>query len=267
MQGEYFVETRTTHRAFPLTQPQRVSKQSQAVLRKQTIDAISEPEGPYFAIYDDSFLGILGPQCSISLAVEQDWPFAHEAGVYIPSQDAVFMTSNRLGEGPSSSIRVSKVSQGSNGAWSSEEIPTDLEMGNGGINCGNEILFCAQGTHTSPSGLVLVSTHPPYATRSLLDNFHGLQFNSPNDVVVHTDGSIWFTDPIYGFEQGFRPKPQLRCHVYRFDPVSGDLRAVADGLGRPNGICFSPDEKTLYVTDTDWIHGDGTTDEGRARSM
>jgi hypothetical protein len=114
------------------------------------------------------------------------------------------MTSNRLGEGPSSSIKVSKVSRDSDGAWSSEEVPTDLEMGNGGINYGNEdeILFNTQGTHTSPSGLTLMSTHPPYATRPLLDNFHGLQFNSPNDIVRHTDGSIWFTDPIYGFEKG-----------------------------------------------------------------
>jgi gluconolactonase len=214
-------------------------------LGNHAINQTAEPEGPYFAIYDDSFLEILGPQPSISLAVEQDWPFAHEAGVYIPSQDAVFITSNRLGEGPSSSIKVSKLSRDSNGGWSSEEVPTDLEMGNGGINYGNEILFCAQGTHKLTSG----------------------QFNSPNDVVVHTDGSIWFTDPIYGSEQGFRPKPQLRSHVYRFDPLSGDVRAVADGFGRPNGICFSPDEKTLYVTDTDWIHGDGTTNEGRARSM
>jgi gluconolactonase len=179
------------------------------------------------------------------------------------------MTSNRLGEGFSSSIKVSKVSRDSNGAWSSEEVPTDLKMGNGGINYGNEdeILFNTQGTHTSPSGLALMSTHPPYATRPLLDNFHGLQFNSPNDVVLHTDGSIWFTDPIYGFEKGFRSKPQLRSHVWRFDPVSGDLRAAADGFGRPNGICFSPDEQTVYVTDTDWIHGDGTTDEGRAKTM
>jgi len=108
---------------------------------------------------------------------------------------------------------------------------------------------------------------PPFATRTLIDNFHGRSFNSLNDVVLHTDGSIWFTDPIYGFEQGFRPKPQLRSQVYRFEPVSGDVRAVADGFGRPNGICFSPDEQTLYITDTDWIHGDGTTDEERARTM
>jgi gluconolactonase len=140
-------------------------------------------------------------------------------------------------------------------------------MPNGGINYGPGILFCAQGSPSTPSALMHMSPSPPYTTHTLLDNFQGRQFNSPNDVVLHTDGSIWFTDPIYGFEQGFRPEPQLRSQVYRFDPVSGDVRVVADGFGRPNGICFSPDEQTLYITDTDWIHGDGTTDEGRARTM
>jgi gluconolactonase len=199
--------------------------------------------------------------------VEQDWAFAHEAGVYIPDQDAVFVTSNRLDEAGSSGIKISKVSRNNNGTWSSEQIPTDLQMGNGGINHGPGILFCAQGSIDSPGGLVYMDPNPPYTTRTLLDNFHGRHFNSLNDVVLHTDGSVWFTDPVYGFEQGFRPRPQLRSQVYRFDPASGDVRAVADGFGRPNGICFSPDEQTLYVTDTDWIHGDGTTDEQRARTM
>jgi gluconolactonase len=245
---------------------QRISKKEQAIIGQKT-NATSEPESPYFAIYHTAFEDILGPEPSITLAVEQDWPFAHEAGVYIPDQDAVFVTSNRLGDGLSSSIKINKVSRNENGTWSSEQIPTDVQMGNGGINHGPGILFCAQGSTSTPGGLVYMDSSPPYATRTLLDNFHGRQFNSLNDVVLHTDGSIWFTDPIYGFEQGFRPEPQLRSQVYRFDPISGDVRVVADGFGRPNGICFSPDEQTLYVTDTDWIHGDGTTDEGRARTM
>ncbi|MTV80982.1 SMP-30/gluconolactonase/LRE family protein, partial [Streptococcus pneumoniae] len=79
--------------------------------------------------------------------------------------------------------------------------------------------------------------------------------NSVNDLVTHRDGSIWFTDPTYGYEQDFRHKPQLPCQVYRFDPETGDIRVVADGFGRPNGLCFSPDEQTMYITDTDQIHG------------
>ena len=97
----------------------------------------------------------------------------------------------------------------------------------------------------------------------MVTNFHGRDFNSVNDVVVAADGAIWFTDPCYGSEQDFRQKPKLPNQVYRFDPKTGDLRVVADGLGRPNGICFSPDEKIVYITDTDFIHGDGSKDPTR----
>lgn len=153
------------------------------------------------------------------------------------------------------------------GKYAYREIPTDVSMGNGGINYQGGILFCAQGTTTAPGGLVLMEPRPPYATRTLISGFHWRPFSSVNDVVLHTDGSIWFTDPIYGHDQGFRAAPQLPAQVYRLDPRTGDVRVVADGFGRPNGLCFSPDEQTMYVTDTDWIHGDGTTDLTRASAM
>jgi gluconolactonase len=165
-------------------------------------------------------------------------------------------------------ITISKVSRSHDGQWHAEELKTDVEMGNGGINYGDDgVLFCAQGSKSIPSSLVHMSAEPPYATKTLVDNYHGRHFNSINDVVVHTDGSIWFTDPIYGYEQSFKPPPQLPSQVYRFDAASGDVRVMADGFGRPNGLCFSPDEKALYVTDTDWIHGDGSTDLSRASTI
>tara|TARA_R110002060_G_scaffold23514_2_gene31874 strand:- start:800 stop:1222 length:423 start_codon:yes stop_codon:yes gene_type:complete len=132
-------------------------------------------------------------------------------------------------------------------------------MPNGGVNYKDGILFCAQGTaQVGTGGLYYMPRGKP--PQALVKNFHGRDFNSVNDVVVAKDGSIWFTDPCYGFEQDFRQKPRLPCHVYRFDPDTGDLRVVADGLGRPNGIAFSPDEKIVYITDTDHIHGDGSKD-------
>ncbi|GMG53387.1 unnamed protein product [Aspergillus oryzae var. brunneus] len=124
----------------------------------------------------------------------------------------------------------------------------------------------AQGEQ-SPSGLYLMSTTPPYTTKLLKEDFYGRPFSSVNDVVVHSDGSIWFTDPTYGFEQGYRPKPSLPSQVYRWNTVNGNTRVMADGFGKPNGICFSPDEKTVYVTDTHWLHGDGSTDDQRVSSI
>lgn len=132
-------------------------------------------------------------------------------------------------------------------------------MPNGGVNYKDGILFCAQGTaQTGTGGIYYMPRGKP--PQALVTNFHGRDFNSVNDVVVAKDGAIWFTDPCYGHEQDFRQRPKLPCHVYRFDPETGDLRVMADGLGRPNGIAFSPSESTLYVTDTDHIHGDGSKD-------
>lgn len=82
--------------------------------------------------------------------------------------------------------------------------------------------------------------------------------------MVARDGAFWFTDPSYGFEQEFRPKPQLPEVVYRFVPETGEVRVVADGFLKPNGIAFSPDEKTLYVTDTGGVPGaDGVRDASK----
>lgn len=248
---------------------QRISKTEQAVLPDNNPAKPARASEPHFVVYRDSFATIIGPEPSITLAIEKDWPFAHEAGIYIPSQDAVFITSNRLGSGNSSHIKISKISRSSStSTWTAEELPPGLvSMANGGINHGNNLLFCAQGTKTTPGALITLPSNPPYNPHTLLNNYHNRHFNSPNDVVVHSDGSIWFTDPIYGWEQGFKNAPQLPSQIYRFDPKTGDLRVVADGFGRPNGLCFSPDEQTLYVTDTDWIHGDGTTDDTRASTM
>jgi hypothetical protein len=88
----------------------------------------------------------------------------------------------------------------------------------------------------------------------VVDRYQGRRLNSPNDVVVKRDGSIWFTDPPYGIlsdREGHRADSELGdCYVFRFDPASGALRIVSDWLEEPNGLAFSPDERVLYVSDT-----------------
>jgi gluconolactonase len=92
----------------------------------------------------------------------------------------------------------------------------------------------------------------------IADRYEGKRFNSPNDVVVKSDGSIWFTDPAYGIETDYEghksPSEIGACHVYRVDPASGQVRIVADDFVRPNGLAFSPDEKQLYIADTGSTH-------------
>ena len=87
----------------------------------------------------------------------------------------------------------------------------------------------------------------------LADSYQGKRLNSPNDVVVTTDGAIWFSDPHYGIGtnyEGHKADQELPCHVYRIDPGTGGLEAVLTDFNCPNGLCFSPDERLLYVADT-----------------
>ncbi len=92
----------------------------------------------------------------------------------------------------------------------------------------------------------------------LVAQYEGKRLNSPNDVVVKSDGTIWFTDPSYGIDSEYEgdaaPNEQGAQRVYRFDPASGALRAVASDFVQPNGLAFSPDESLLYIVDTGATH-------------
>jgi len=87
----------------------------------------------------------------------------------------------------------------------------------------------------------------------LMDQFQGKRLNAPNDLAVHSDGAIWFTDPGYGIMsnyEGHKAAFELPTNVYRLDPNTRQATVVASDLDKPNGICFSPDEKKLYIVDT-----------------
>ncbi|WP_313200337.1 SMP-30/gluconolactonase/LRE family protein [Rhizobium sp.] len=92
----------------------------------------------------------------------------------------------------------------------------------------------------------------------LADSYQGKRLNSPNDVVVRSDGSIWFTDPTYGIMsnyEGYRADPEQESrNVYRLDPQTGEIDAVVTDFGQPNGLAFSPDESILYVADSSSSH-------------
>jgi gluconolactonase len=238
---------------------------------------------PEFKVFHADAHFVFGANPTLELLLENDtYPFAHEAGVFIPDQNALYITSNQHKDQRTQRPKITicridlPINKESVQATCTEVQTDNIFMPNGGVNYKDGILFCAQGTLTAPSGLAYMPLNVPQDSKTghlfqpstlLLTSFHGRPFNSPNDVVVHSDGSIWFTDPIYGWEQGIRPRPRLPNQVYRFDPAAGDVRAMADGFGRPNGICFSPDERTCYVTDTDWIHGDGSREDMRVSSM
>jgi len=111
------------------------------------------------------------------------------------------------------------------------------------------LVTCEQGnrqvTRTEHDGSVTV----------LADRYQGKRLNSPNDVVVRGDGTIWFTDPSYGIfsdYEGNKADSEFggACYVFRLDPATGDLQVVADDFCRPNGLAFAPDERRLFIADT-----------------
>jgi gluconolactonase len=109
------------------------------------------------------------------------------------------------------------------------------------------LISCEHGTRR------LTRTEHDGTITVLADAHQGKRLNSPNDVVVKSDGSIWFTDPHYGIMtdyEGYRAKQEQPCHVYRLDPGSGELAVAIDDFDCPNGLCFSPDETRLYVAET-----------------
>lgn len=113
------------------------------------------------------------------------------------------------------------------------------------------LVTCEQG------GRRVVRTEWDGSITVLADRYRGRRLNSPNDVVVKSDGSIWFTDPNYGIISDYVGRKDAQdiegCYVYRLDPASGELAIVADDFAMPNGLAFSPDETKLYIADSGFL--------------
>jgi len=122
-----------------------------------------------------------------------------------------------------------------------------------GYSNGNTFDYNGRQISCEHGGRRVVRYEPDGTVTVLADSFNGRRLNSPNDAVVHPDGSIWFTDPIYGISgnyEGFRAESELDTAVYRIDGDTGRIDLVTDEVVQPNGLCFSPDYSLLYVADT-----------------
>ncbi len=114
----------------------------------------------------------------------------------------------------------------------------------------------------SHHGRCLYRTELNGLVTTLVAHHEGKRLNAPNDVVVKSDGTIWFSDPLYGIQndyEGGRQESEQPPALYRFDPDTGDMRVVAGDFDGPNGLAFSPDERRLYVAET----GDQTAENPR----
>jgi gluconolactonase len=122
-----------------------------------------------------------------------------------------------------------------------------------GYSNGNTFDFEGRQLSCEHGGRRVVRYEYNGTTTVIADKFEGKRLNSPNDIVVHPDGSIWFTDPPYGINgnyEGFRADKESKESVYRVDGKTGQMDRISDEMDGPNGICFSPDYKKVYVADT-----------------
>ena len=208
-----------------------------------------------FIVHRDAFKAAVGDAPLLVKVVEID---AHEGPVYIREEDALYFTTlpqpTNIPLPGSRSVAIKQL------ALNGDHFPVSMDnitivrepanMANGmALDREGKLVICEQGTRIEHARISRMDPKTG-ALETVVDSWRGLRFNSPNDVVVKSDGTIWFTDPSYGFLQGFRPEPVVGDYVYRYDPQTGQLSVVADSFVKPNGLAFAPDESVLYVTDS-----------------
>jgi gluconolactonase len=137
--------------------------------------------------------------------------------------------------------------------WSSTSAMSEFRSPSVFTN-GNTLDLEGRIVHCSHGARAITRTERDGTITTLVDQFHGKRLNSPNDLVVHADGSIWFTDPPYGIRsdrEGYKAESEIGAnYVYRFDPLTQDIQIVVSDVEEPNGLAFSPDGTLLYVADT-----------------
>lgn len=196
----------------------------------------------YFEAFDERFMKYLIPVCKLeTLHTGMRWA---EGPVYVADGRYLLFSdipNNRMLRWEEESGQVSVF-----------RYPSGFSNGNTRDRQGR-LVSCEHGnrrvTRTEPDGTITV----------LAERFEGKRLNSPNDVVVKSDGSVWFTDPPYGIltdYEGHKAESEIgSCNVYRLDAAGGEPRIVCHDFDKPNGLAFSPDEKLLYIADSGRSHG------------
>lgn len=209
------------------------------------------------AVHRETFRKVLGKNFQRPVLIETN---AHEGPVYVRSEHALYFTT--VPEPGPKNIAIKRLQlTGDKFPFAAGVLETVLEpsnMANGMcLDRAGQLVICEQGTREVPARI----SRMDLSTRTIetvVDQWRGLRFNSPNDVVVKSDRTVWFTDPNYGEVQGFKPAPEAGAFVYRHDPATGETAVVADSFNKPNGLAFSPDESVLYITDTGANQAPGT---------
>lgn len=221
---------------------------------------VSNPTAINLLAYNNEFYNVLGHNATARQLYNLDWQAFHEGGIYNKQTNKLYVTSNWAGslDNPIN-VTIIDLDPSANYSYTSTRYSALAEpnggtsyypSGSSNSSTPPQVLYADEGDFTQPSALVSVDPVTGQSQK-ILTNYLGRNFSSINDVRQHpVTGDIWFTDADYGYYQFFRPPPTIPKQVYRFTPSTGEISVVADGFVQSNGLEFSPDLKTLYVTDT-----------------
>jgi gluconolactonase len=221
-----------------------------------------------FAIHDDAFVSVIGEGARLVKVSDTD---AHEGPVYVPAEDALYFTTvPQPGTGagcgwPEVTIKRLEL-DGERFPLHGERETVVISRANGAngmtLAPDGNLIVCEQGTTTTAARIAELDPASGRTT-TVVTGCGDAPLNSPNDVVVRNDGTIWFTDPSYGQLQGFKPRPAGGDYVYRYDPRTRSTTVVADDFDKPNGLAFAPDGSMLYIGDSGANHEPGTFEPAR----
>jgi gluconolactonase len=210
-----------------------------------------------FIAHREAFRAITGADPQRPVMIETN---AHEGPVYVAAEHALYFTTVP-DPGPKNVAIKRLLLAGVAFPFEVRGLETvrfPSNMANGmTLDRDGRLLICEQGTREAPARISRLDLGSG-AVDTVVAGWRGNRFNSPNDVVVKSDRTVWFTDPDYGHVQGFKGPPEVGAYVYRHDPASGETTVVADSFNKPNGLAFSPDESVFYVTDTGANQAPGT---------
>lgn len=226
----------------------------------------SETINNHFIAYSEEFADVVGSDPQFYTVIETD---AHEGPVYVADENALYFTTvpanNDIPVAGSKEVAIKRISLDGGHFPLDPDAATTVRaasnMANGmTLDREGQLIICEQGTKVTHARISSMNLKTK-KSETVVDAWRGLRFNSPNDVVVKSDGSVWFTDPSYGFLQGIKNAPLIGDYVYCYEPLAksgGQTSVVADSFNKPNGLAFSPDESVLYINDSGAIQGPGT---------
>lgn len=222
----------------------------------------------HFIAYSEEFYDVIGSDPQFYTVIETD---AHEGPVYVKNENTLYFTtvpeSSNIPVAGSKQVDIKKISlDGGHFPLDPSAATTVRSASNmaNGMTLAREgqLIICEQGTKVTLAQISSMNLQTGMV-ETVVDQWRGLRFNSPNDVVVKSDGSVWFTDPSYGYLQGFKDQPLIGDYVYCYEAPTkyqpfGQISVVADSFNKPNGLAFSPDESILYINDSGAVQGPGT---------